>query len=132
VPKPRRADADADADAELTASRQKETADTTVEEAGTPGEPTTAGGMAAKPTLVSLVREYLSENSEPRSAAEITTALAHAHPDRTIKITVVRTTTEGLVAKGQAQRTKQGGSVFYATSEHKPARPAAGTEPAAV
>jgi hypothetical protein len=29
---------------------------------------------------------------------------------------VVRTTIEGLVAKGQVQRTKQGSSVFYTTA----------------
>jgi len=40
-------------------------------------------------------------------------ALTQAHPDRTIKTTVVRTTVEGLVARSHAHRTKQGSSVFY-------------------
>ncbi|MFJ8062917.1 hypothetical protein [Streptomyces sp. NPDC096142] len=67
----------------------------------------------ASPTLVNLVRDHLAGQSEPRSAAEITTALGEQHPGRTIKTTVVRTTLEGLVAKTQAQRTKQGSAVFY-------------------
>ncbi|MEU6098600.1 hypothetical protein [Streptomyces sp. NPDC047079] len=45
--------------------------------------------------------------------AEVATALGQAHPERGIKTTVVRTTLEGLVAKNQAKRTKQGASVFY-------------------
>ncbi|MEU3792864.1 hypothetical protein AB0F07_24190 [Streptomyces fructofermentans] len=69
------------------------------------------------PTLVELIRDHLARQPEPRSAAEITTALAAAHPDRDIKPKVVRTTTEGLVAKGHVQRTKQGSSVFYTPAE---------------
>ncbi|MEW2048721.1 hypothetical protein [Streptomyces sp. NPDC005476] len=72
---------------------------------------------AAQQTLVDLVRRHLSQQSEPRSAAEITTALGAAHPERSIKTTVVRTTLEGLVAKTQAQRSKQGSSVFYTTAD---------------
>ncbi|MGK3945070.1 hypothetical protein [Streptomyces sp. RP5T] len=68
---------------------------------------------SASPTLVHLVRAYLGGQSEPRSAAEITTALERLHPERTIKTTVVRTTLEGLVAKSHAQRTKQGKFVYY-------------------
>lgn len=77
-------------------------------------------GTAAKttqPTLVELIRRHLADQSEPRSAAEIATALGQAHPDRTIKTTVVRTTVEGLVAKSHAQRTKQGSSVYYTTPD---------------
>ncbi|MER5916519.1 hypothetical protein ABT124_40580 [Streptomyces sp. NPDC001982] len=68
---------------------------------------------AARPTLVELIRSHLTKQSEPRSAAEVTTALDTAHPERGIKTTVVRTTLENLVAKNQAQRTKQGSSVYY-------------------
>ncbi|WP_320777292.1 hypothetical protein [Streptomyces sp. CRN 30] len=68
---------------------------------------------ADKPTLVELVRRHLTEQGEPRSAAEIATALDQAHPERGIKTTVVRTTVEGLVARNHAQRTKQGTSVYY-------------------
>ncbi|WP_329166965.1 BlaI/MecI/CopY family transcriptional regulator (plasmid) [Streptomyces sp. NBC_01717] len=79
-----------------------------------------------KPTLVNLIRGHLEQQSEPRSATEISAALTQAHPDRGVKTTVVRTTLEGLVAKSQAQRTKQGSSVFYtatATSETAAAEP---------
>ncbi|MGV9248962.1 hypothetical protein [Streptomyces sp. NPDC003710] len=72
-----------------------------------------AAAKAAQPTLVELVRSHLAEQSEPRSAAEVATALGQTHPERGIKATVVRTTLEGLVAKNQAKRTKQGSSVFY-------------------
>ncbi|MFJ8019011.1 hypothetical protein [Streptomyces sp. NPDC096311] len=75
-----------------------------------------ASPAAAKPTLVELIRGHLEKQSEPRSAAEITTALTQAHPDRSVKTTVVRTTLEGLVAKSHAHRTKQGSSVFYTTA----------------
>ncbi|MGW2940126.1 hypothetical protein ACWDA7_52870 [Streptomyces sp. NPDC001156] len=68
---------------------------------------------ATRPTLVELIRSHLTKQSEPRSAAEVTTALETAHPERGIKTTVVRTTLENLVAKNQAQRTKQGSSVYY-------------------
>lgn len=78
------------------------------------------------PTLVELVRAHLAEQKEPRSAAEISTALGRQHPERTIKATVVRTTLEGLVARNQAQRTKQGTSVFYTSPDAS--EPAAKTE----
>ncbi|SFT20791.1 hypothetical protein [Streptomyces sp. ok210] len=75
-----------------------------------------------KPSLVNLIRSHLEQQSEPRSATEISAALTQAHPDRGVKTTVVRTTLEGLVAKSQAQRTKQGSSVFYtATPASEPA-----------
>ncbi|MCH5676569.1 hypothetical protein [Streptomyces gilvus] len=76
-----------------------------------------SAGPRAVPTLVDLVREYLSGLSEPRSAAEISTELEQRHPDREIKTKIVRLTLEGLVAKNQAQRTKQGRSVFYTTPD---------------
>ncbi|MDX3763244.1 hypothetical protein [Streptomyces sp. AK02-04a] len=85
-----------------------------------------ASTAATKPTLVELIRGHLEKQTEPRSAAEITTALTQAHPDRSVKATVVRTTLEGLVAKSHAHRTKQGSSVFYttaATSEPAAAEP---------
>ncbi|MEV0221007.1 hypothetical protein [Streptomyces sp. NPDC050704] len=83
---------------------------------------TTDAKAVAKPTLVELIRGHLQQQSEPRSAAEISATLGQAHPDRNIKTTVVRTTLEGLVAKSHAHRTKQGSSVFYTAS--------AGSQPA--
>ncbi|MFF9905680.1 hypothetical protein ACF1HU_20025 [Streptomyces olivaceus] len=70
-----------------------------------------------RPTLVELVRHHLAGQSEPRSAAEVTTALGGTHPERTVKTTVVRTTLEGLVARNQAQRSKQGTSVYYTAAD---------------
>ncbi|GHK01461.1 hypothetical protein ACWEWI_09040 [Streptomyces sp. NPDC003753] len=77
----------------------------------------TEATKAGQPTLVELVRAHLSEQSEPRSAAEVADALGKAHPERGIKTTVVRSTLEGLVAKKHAQRTKQGTAVFYTTPD---------------
>jgi len=84
-----------------------------------------AATSTALPTLVTLIHDHLGRQSEPCSAAEIASALDQAHPDRGIKTTVVRTTTEGLVAKGRAQRTKQGASVFYTAVDtpHASAQP---------
>ncbi|MFJ9011503.1 hypothetical protein [Streptomyces canus] len=84
------------------------------------GKKSTAASQAAPsaaPKLVDLVREHLAGQHEPRSAAEITTAMEQQHPEREIKAKIVRLTLEGLVAKNQAQRTKQGRSVFYTTPE---------------
>ncbi|MFJ8503779.1 hypothetical protein [Streptomyces avermitilis] len=85
---------------------------------------------AAKPTLVDLIRGHLAQQSEPRSAAEITSALAQTHSDRDIKVTVVRNTLEGLVAKSHVHRTKQGASVFY-TAATSPERAAVDSPAAA-
>ncbi|MER5227793.1 BlaI/MecI/CopY family transcriptional regulator [Streptomyces flaveus] len=74
-----------------------------------------------QPTLGELIRTHLGRQSEPRSSAEISTGLAQAHPDRDIKPKVVRTTVEGLVAKGHVHRTKQGKSVYYTASGTAPA-----------
>ncbi|SEE36548.1 hypothetical protein [Streptomyces sp. KS_5] len=68
---------------------------------------------AAQPTLVELIRRHLVGLEEPRSAAEISAALGQAHPERQFADKVVRVTLEGLVAKSQAERIKQGRSVFY-------------------
>ncbi|MEW1684541.1 hypothetical protein [Streptomyces sp. NPDC093594] len=80
-----------------------------------PAEARPAKGDA--PKLVDLVRRHLGEQKEPRSAAEVAAALGAAHPGRGIKTTVVRSTLEGLVARNQAQRSKQGSSVFYTTPD---------------
>ncbi|WP_318219216.1 hypothetical protein [Streptomyces sp. SCL15-6] len=80
------------------------------------------GDKSAAPTLVELVRRHLTAQSEPRSAAEVSAALTQDHPERPIQTTVVRNTLESLVAKHQAQRTKQGSSVYYtAASAPEPA-----------
>ncbi|MBT2409935.1 hypothetical protein J7I94_05090 [Streptomyces sp. ISL-12] len=80
-----------------------------------------AAKKPAAPTLGELILGVLAEQTEPRSAAEVATALGEAHADRTVKTTVVRNTLENLVARNQVQRTKQGSSVFYTVSEAAPA-----------
>jgi hypothetical protein len=82
-----------------------------------------AAATSAQPTLVELIRRHLTEQSEPRSAAEVSTAVCQAHPGRRVTTNVVRTTLEGLVAKGHAHRTKQGSSVFYTSAPTEPGRP---------
>ncbi|MFE9809757.1 hypothetical protein ACFYRN_21110 [Streptomyces sp. NPDC005227] len=85
--------------------------------------------VSGQPTLVELIRGYLTAQGEPRSAAEVSTALGKTHPDRRIQTNVVRTTLENLVAKSHAHRAKQGASVFYtATDGHKSAATAPSTE----
>jgi hypothetical protein len=87
---------------------------------------------AAQPTLVELIRHHLAGQKEPRSAAEISTALGQAYPDRDIAAKVVRVTLEGLVAKSQAERSKQGRSVFYtAPASKSAAAPKAEVQPEA-
>lgn len=90
---------------------------------------TADGSKSAEPTLVELIRRHLAAQKEPRSAAEISTALGQAHPHRDIAAKVVRVTLEGLVAKSQAERSKQGRSVFYtAPAAQSAAAPEAGAQ----
>ncbi|MDH6436525.1 hypothetical protein M2158_005065 [Streptomyces sp. SAI-144] len=103
-----------------TAPRSKQAArKTTTAQERTTAKKSTAKSetKTAQPTLVELIRQHLTEQGEPRSAAEISTALGQAHPERDIKTKVVRVTLEGLVARSQAQRAKQGSSVFYTAPE---------------
>lgn len=86
-----------------------------------PAAKSTHSAKAPEPTLVELIRRHLAEQKEPRSAAEISTALGEAHPHRGIAAKVVRVTLEGLVAKSQAERSKQGRSVFYTAPASEPA-----------
>ncbi|MEV0124317.1 hypothetical protein AB0I16_22780 [Streptomyces sp. NPDC050703] len=105
---------------------------TATKSAAAKATPKVPAARTPEPTLGELIRDHLAGQSEPRSSAEIASALADAHPERTIKTTVVRTTVEKLVAKSQVQRTRQGSSVFYsaAAPAEKPAAPAQ-PEPAA-
>ncbi|MEW2400278.1 hypothetical protein [Streptomyces sp. NPDC046862] len=117
-----------------TAAKGGKTAKEPTAKKQTPKKPTAkseASKTASQPTLVELIRAHLTEQQEPRSAAEVATALGQAHPDRRIQTTVVRTTLEGLVAKSHAQRSKQGSSVFYtASSADTPATTASNHAPA--
>lgn len=99
------------------------------ESAAETGAETAEAASSSTPSLVELVRDHLAAHEEPRSAAEITSALAEQHPERGVKATVVRSTLEGLVARNQAHRSKQGRSVFY-TVPDTAAEPSAPTEAA--
>ncbi|MFC5220455.1 hypothetical protein [Streptomyces coerulescens] len=111
-------------------TKDKKTSTGTRKRAGKKSPATPAASSSSSPTLVVLLREHLAGQREPRSAAEITAALEQRHPDRTIKTTVVRTTLEGLVAKNQAQRSRQGRSVFYtAPAPEQTGAPQAETQP---
>lgn len=109
--------------------RKKATASKPKKAAAKTPEPKASSPAAKLPTLVELIHNHLGRQSEPRSSAEISTALTQAHPDRDIKPKVVRTTVEGLVAKGHVQRTKQGSSVFYTAAETSAADKSAEQEP---
>lgn len=86
---------------------------TSATKAAPAARPAKASKAADGPTLRDLVVGLLSREGEPRSALEVTEALTGAHPDRVIKLTVVRSTLEAMVAKGHVRRSKQGKSVFY-------------------
>ncbi|MFK0154064.1 hypothetical protein ACIQVK_18585 [Streptomyces sp. NPDC090493] len=111
-----------------TARAKKTTAAPSRERARKPAKKTAVPSPAAQPSLIELIRQHLADQSEPRSTVEITAALNQAHPERGVKNTVVRTTVENLVAKGQAQRTKQGRSVYYTSPDAPQPTPSAPTE----
>ncbi|MFI9150339.1 hypothetical protein [Streptomyces sp. NPDC053367] len=118
VPAPRKKTATKAAASRRTKSQKPATA--TAKRAGkktAKASQTQSAAQSAAPKLVELVRAHLSAQSEPRSAAEIAAALEQEQPERGIKTTVVRSTLEALVAKNQAQRTKQGSSVFYTSTD---------------
>jgi hypothetical protein len=108
---------------------RKTTAAPTSPAAKKPAAKTPIAPKTAQPTLVELIRRHLAEQSEPRSAAEITASLGQAYPERDIKTKVVRVTLEGLVAKSRAERTKQGTSVYYTAPDTRDVpEPAAAAE----
>ncbi|WP_332880940.1 hypothetical protein [Streptomyces sp. NBC_00564] len=92
----------------------------------------TAPSAVKAPTLGELIRDHLVQQAEPRSAAEVTAALAEAHPERNTNGKVVRMALEGLVAKGHVHRTKQNKSVFYSVADAASAATTASDEPADV
>ncbi|CDR17983.1 hypothetical protein [Streptomyces iranensis] len=104
--------------APLSARKPKKKPDTTSgkRKEAESGRSRTKRAREGVPTLGDLLRDDLTQHGEPRSAAEITAALTQVLPDREIKATVVRSTLESLVAKGQAHRTKQQRSVYYSAA----------------
>ncbi|KOX02273.1 hypothetical protein ADK65_08910 [Streptomyces sp. NRRL B-1140] len=128
VPSPRRKKADAAAGGKQKA--RKSTTAPAKKTARKSAARKASTAQAAELTLVELIRRHLAEQKEPRSAAEIATALGQAHPDRDISPKVVRVTLESLVAKSGAERSKQGRSVFYsAPAQSGKAAPDGGAQP---
>jgi len=70
-------------------------------------------------TLDEFVRRHLADRSGTLSPAAISAALDQAHPERTIRTSIVRTALENLVAKSHVQRTKLGSSV-HCTATNTP------------
>ncbi|WEO99553.1 hypothetical protein A6P39_038980 [Streptomyces sp. FXJ1.172] len=95
-----------------TSRAKKSTADTKTAPAARSTQPAKQGKDQG-PTLRDLVVTHLSDEGDPRSALDVADALSKAYPERGIKITVVRSTLEALVAKGNVRRSKRGKSVFY-------------------
>lgn len=100
-----------------TASRPSKKAASGPVGGGNAGTGTKALRKSTQPTLVTLVRSHLAQDTGPQSAAEITAALNRAHPDRAFKATVVRNALEALVSRAEARRSKQGRDVYYSASE---------------
>ncbi|MCY0960075.1 hypothetical protein [Streptomyces sp. H27-H5] len=75
--------------------------------------------------LTELIHQHLTGQTEPKTAGEISQALAIAHPDRSLNDNLVRTSTERLVARSLAERAKQGSTVYYTAT-----RPVAAEAPA--
>ncbi|MFE3607262.1 hypothetical protein [Streptomyces goshikiensis] len=94
----------------------------TAKKADTPGE--------TRAPLTGLIHQHLSAQKEPKTAGEITQALAAAHPERLLNGNLVRTTTERLVARALVERSKQGSTVYYTAVPAKgtAAETPAGTE----
>ncbi|MFC9948890.1 hypothetical protein [Streptomyces pratensis] len=86
-----------------------------------------AAKNAGEETWAALAGSYLTGQSEPKSAAEVSAALTEAYPQRKVQATVVRNALEQGVARGLLKRSKQGRSVYYTLA----ATPPASAEPAA-
>ncbi|GAA2959655.1 hypothetical protein [Kitasatospora cinereorecta] len=85
-----------------------------------PANGATASKGAGEPTWRELVTRYLADEREPKSAAEVTVALAGSHPQRKTQVAVVRNTLEQGVAHGLLERSKQGRSVYYSPVSASP------------
>lgn len=70
-------------------------------------------GKKDGPTLREVVLSSLTLHHQPRMVSEVVNELTEAHPERPTSAPVVRNTLEALVAKGQVERRRQLGSVFY-------------------
>ncbi|MFD9792795.1 hypothetical protein ACFWXK_17795 [Streptomyces sp. NPDC059070] len=128
VPKPRAAKAPAKA-----AKAVKSVKKTAAQPKAAPAKKSTrATADSSGPTLRELVLGLFDGHQEPRTVADIVGELTTAHPDRKTSPQVVRNTLEALVAKGELERERKQGSVFYTALRTKAgAETATATAPAA-
>ncbi|GGP46046.1 hypothetical protein [Streptomyces melanogenes] len=77
------------------------------------------------PTLREVVLGLFAGHQEPRTVSDVLAELTTAHPDRKTSPQVVRNTLEALVAKGELERERKQGSVFYTAPDKKSAEAAA-------
>ncbi|MFF1480460.1 hypothetical protein ACFVYD_23360 [Streptomyces sp. NPDC058301] len=83
-------------------------------------KPARTSAESSGPTLREVVLGLFAGHEEPRTVADILTELTNTHPDRKTSPQVVRNTLEALVAKGELERERKQGSVFY-TAHRDPA-----------
>ncbi|MEV6550591.1 hypothetical protein AB0M57_18040 [Streptomyces sp. NPDC051597] len=122
VPKPRKARAQKPEAKEVEeatktktakAAKGAKTAPSPKKAAARPRKSASKGAESSGPTLREVVLGLFAGHQEPRTVADILTELTTAHPDRKTSPQVVRNTLEALVAKGELERERKQGSVFY-------------------
>ncbi|MEU1071156.1 MULTISPECIES: hypothetical protein [unclassified Streptomyces] len=95
------------------AAKGAKTAPSPKKAAARPRKSASKGAESSGPTLREVVLGLFAGHQEPRTVADILTELTTAHPDRKTSPQVVRNTLEALVAKGELERERKQGSVFY-------------------
>ncbi|MEU4347663.1 hypothetical protein [Streptomyces sp. NPDC023838] len=123
VPKPRKAAAqkpEAKAAKTTKATKAAKVAKSPKKAATQAKKPARTSAESSGPTLREVVLGLFAGHEEPRTVADILTELTNTHPDRKTSPQVVRNTLEALVAKGELERERKQGSVFY-TAHRDPA-----------
>ncbi|MFI1102143.1 hypothetical protein [Streptomyces melanogenes] len=123
VPKPRKPQAEKP---QAKAARTTKAAKSPKKAAAQAAKPAGKSTDSSGPTLRELVLGLFADHQEPRTVADILTELTTTHPDRKTSPQVVRNTLEALVAKGELDRERKQGSVFY--TAHRDPAPAEKTE----
>ncbi|OAR22741.1 hypothetical protein A8W25_24470 [Streptomyces sp. ERV7] len=123
VPKPRKPRAEKPETKEAGATKVTKAAQSPKKAAAPARKATRKSADGSGPTLRELVLGLFADHREPRTVADILTELTTAHPDRGTSPQVVRNTLEALVAKGELERERRQGSVFY--TAHRDPAPAA-------
>ncbi|WP_351234792.1 hypothetical protein [Streptomyces sp. NPDC002133] len=114
VPKPRSAKAKKAAAAPR---RQQENATQSQSKPRGAAKPQKAAAKKTRPALHELVQGLLT--SDPKTAGELVTALAEAHPKRAVTNTqLVRNALNTLIRNSRAERHQQGTAVFFTAPEN--------------